>query len=89
MELLLGVMANAGMVGLALWGAGVNISPSRWDGVAGWEADAKRDRCHFTSPVGEDGDSVGDEKEVEDEEDVRLEVSSAPEDVTSWRGLER
>ena len=53
--------------------------------MAGCDADPKRDRCHFSS---EDGDSVGDEKEVEDEEDVRLDVSSAPEDVTSWRGLE-
>lgn len=46
------------------------------------------ERFHFSS-LGEDDDSVGDEKEVEDEEDVRLEVSSAPEDVTSLRGLER
>lgn len=46
------------------------------------------ERFHFSS-LGEDDDSVGDEKEVEDEEEVRLEVSSAPEDVTSLRGLER
>ena len=84
--LLLGVMANAQTAGFALWGAGVNIPVPRWDGVAGW--DAEPSRCHFSSSVGDDGVSVGDEKEVEDEED-RLEVSSAPEDVTSWRGLER
>ena len=88
-ELLPGVMANAGFAGLALWGAGGNIPPPRWEGVVGWDLDPKRDRCHFFSPVGEDGDSVGDETEVEDEEDVRLEVSSAPEEVTSWRALER
>lgn len=64
-ELLLGVMANAGKI----------LAPL-WDGVVGWE-------CHFSSPMKEGGDSVGDEKEVEDEEEVRLEASSAPEDVTS------
>ena len=78
-------MAIAEKVGLALWDAGVNIPRPRWDGVAGWDADPRKD--HFSSPVGEDGDSVGDEKEVEDEEDVKLEVSSAPEDVTSWWGF--
>ncbi len=79
-EALLGVMAKAGLVDLVPWGAGVNTPTPRWDGVAGWDVDPKRDRCHFSSPL---GDSVGDEKEVEDEEDVRLDVSSAPEDVTS------
>ena len=33
--------------------------------------------------MGEDGESVGEERVVEDEEEVRLEVSSAPEEVTS------
>lgn len=84
-ELLVGVMASAEMVGLALC---ANIPPSRQDGVAGWDADSKRDRRRFPSPVGDDGYSVGDEKEVEDEEDARFDVSSAPDDVTSWRGLE-
>lgn len=88
-KLLLGVMANAGMLVLGLWGADANIPPPRWDGVAGWDLDPKRDRCHFFSRVGEDGDSVGDENEVEEERDVSVEVSSAPEDVTSWIGLER
>lgn len=87
-ELLLGVMANAGLVGFERWGVDVNISSWSRDGVAGWDAEPKRDRRHFSSPVGEDGNPVGDETEVEDEEDARLEVSSAPEDVTSWRGLE-
>lgn len=57
--------------------------------MAGWDAEPERDWCQFSSPVRRDGDSAGDEKEVEDAEDVRLEVSSAPEDVTSWKGLER
>ena len=64
----------------------MKISLPRWDGVAGCDADPKRDWRHFSSV---DGDSVGDENEVDDAEDVRLEFSSAPEDVTSWRGLER
>lgn len=83
--LLVGVMVSAEMVGLALC---ANTPPSRQDGVAGCDADSKRERCHFPSPVGDDGYSVGDEKEVEDEEDARFDVSSAPDDVTSWRGLE-
>ena len=88
-ELLVGVIASAGMVGLALWADSANIPPSRQDGVAGWDVDPKRDRCHFSSPVGEDGYSVGEEKEVEDEEDVMLDVSSAPDDVRSWGGWVR
>ena len=44
--------------------------------------------------IGDEGESVGEEKEVEEDEVVRLEVSSAPEDVTScevlsWEGFER
>ena len=67
----------------------MNTPLPRWDGVAGWDADPKRDRCHFSSPVGEDGDSIGDETVVEDDEDVIFEVSSAPEEVTSCRVFEK
>lgn len=48
----------------------------------------KRARGHLLSDsIGEEGESVGEEKEVVEVEEVRFEVSSAPEDVTSWRGL--
>lgn len=88
-RLLLGVMASAEVMGFALWGGVVKLPPPLWDGVVGWDADPKKDLCHFFSSVGDDGESVGDEIEVEDVEEVILEVSSAPEDVTSWRGLDR
>ena len=82
-ELLVGVMVKAGFMGLALWGADADISPPWWIGVADWKVDSRKDRCHFSFSVEEDGESVGDETDVEDEEDARLKVSSAPEDVTS------
>ena len=88
-RLLLGVMASAEVMGFELWAGDVKIPPLLWDGVAGWDADPKKDLCHFSSSIGDDGESVGDEIEVEDVEEVRLEVSSAPEDVTSCRGLDR
>lgn len=50
----------------------------------GWEEEVKG-RCHFeVGEVGREGESMGEEKEVEEVGVVRLEVSSAPEDVTSW-----
>ena len=55
--------------------------------MLGWE-EVKRARGHLLSgSVGEEGESVGEEKEVVEDEEVRFEVSSAPEDVTSWRSL--
>lgn len=40
----------------------------------------------MSESIGEEGSSVGEEKEVADEEDVRLDVS-APEEMTSGRVL--
>ena len=40
----------------------------------------------MSESIGDDGSSVGEEKEVAEEEDVRLEVS-APEEITSGRVL--
>lgn len=54
--------------------------------MAGCDEEENRLWCHFVSDSesrGEDGSSVGEEKDVEEEEEVMLEVSSAPEDVMS------
>ena len=54
------------------------------EGVEGWDEERMRERRQFVSDsVGEEGESVGEENEVEEDEDVRFELSSAPEDVTS------
>lgn len=84
-EPLLGVMEKLGCVTLALEGVWpVEKKAGCGVGVAGWEDEVKSVRCHFASgSMGEEGESVGEEKEVDDEE-VRFEVSSAPEEVTSW-----
>ena len=58
------------------------------NGVAGWEEEPNKDCDHLgVGSVGLEGDSVGEEKsrEVDDDEWLRFEVSSAPEEVTSWR----
>ncbi len=47
----------------------------------------KRSRCNPVSEsIGEEGSSIGEEKEVAEEEEVRLDVS-APEEMTSGRVL--
>ena len=54
--------------------------------MAGWEA-VKRSWCNPVSEsTGEEGSSPAEEKEVAEEEELRLEVS-APEEVISGRVL--
>ena len=55
--------------------------------MAGCEDEEKSFRCHLDSDsIGEEGSSVGEENDVDEEEEVRLDViSSAPLEVTSLR----
>lgn len=58
--------------------------------MAGCETEEKSPWCHLDSEsfTGDEGSSVGEEKEVDEEEVVRLEViSSAPLEVTSCKVL--
>ena len=58
--------------------------------MVGCETEEKSPWCHLDSEsvTGDEGSSVGEEKEVDEEEVVRLEViSCAPLEVTSFRVL--
>ena len=73
------------VVALLLVVLGVRASRENSLGVLGWEEEEpKRERAHFVvSPsLSEGGDTVV-EREVLEEDCERLEVSSAPEEVTS------
>ena len=57
-------------------------------GVFGCETEGKSPWCHLGSEsvTGDEGSSVGEEKEVDEEEVLRVEfISSAPLEVTSLR----
>lgn len=73
-------MTNPRLAGLTSVGV---LELERLPGVAGWEEEPKRERCHFCR--GDGGESTGEEQErdVDEEDDAMFEVSSAPEDVTS------
>lgn len=83
-----GVIAKAGFDAFGVLGV-----EAVWDslGVFGWEEEPRRERYHFNegSSTGEVLDSVVEEmsRDVDEEADVRLEVSSAPEEVMSCVAL--
>ena len=57
--------------------------------MAGWEEEPKKERGHlFSSSVGY-GESVGEEKDVDEADEVEFAVSSAPDEVTSCTGRNR
>lgn len=58
------------------------------DGVAGWEEEPKRERCHIEWGSSGEAGAAGEEERDVEEEEARQDVSSAPEDVTSWEVLE-
>lgn len=81
---LAGVMAKTGFEAFGITGVGAS---EKWLGVFGWDEEPKRERYHFEggSSTGEELDSVVEEgsRDVDEDADVKLEVSSAPEEVMS------
>lgn len=82
------VTADAGVIAKERWSEALGVEGLEGDGcpvgVLGCELDRNGEKRCFG--VGGDGDSVGEERfrEVEDEErELRFEVSSAPEEVMS------